>query len=176
MVAACRNPRLSANHCRPVTCIDLRTSFASAPPVQLMNALMAQPRALTQLGFPRLEAQLQEARYTELQARDQTTLLNQLGVKSYRGDGVSGVLSFFCDDSGASCVGCQHLRSEPAYLVDRASAKRARLQKLASTMDVNSVFKKQRLDTLVLGELLLKVSTYTAPLAMISVVKVQCLC
>ena len=160
MAAAIHRPR---PHCCPVVCLALRTSLPAAPPVHLMQKLMAKQHTLTQLGFPLLEALLRAGGYTQLQRQLQRQLLMQLGVMSYRGDGVAGVLSYFCDGSGASCAGCQDLRSSPAFLSNRAAAKAAKLEELCNTVtaaDIHTVFGTHSINTLTGAEVLYKVRNY----------------
>ena len=128
------------------------------PPVDLMQALL-QGRKLGQMGFWRLQLELELASFTGLEAAQQEQLLSNLGVAEYRGDGISGVVSFFCDGSGPACLPCQHLSTSRA-LDDRARAKGEKLAQLCSTSsshDVHTAFGKQRMATMTAVELMYKV-------------------
>lgn len=175
--ALCRPP--SSTHCSSIPCVELRSSMPATPPVRLMRSLLAQPGKLTQLGFRRLEAELLAAGYVGMPDGEQRALLQQLGVNTYRGDGVSGLLPYFCDRSGTSCAACKSVR-DSLQLVIRAQEKGAKLEMLcdtASSSDVHAAFGKQALNTMTGVELLYKVRHHCSyGHAFVNVRMVMCAC
>lgn len=124
-----------------------------------MQTLLQQRGGLGELGFPRLEQELLRAQYMNLVGKQRQQLLVRLGVAWYRGDGVSGIVSFFCDGTGEACVACRGLLESEA-LGDRALRKAEKLEELCSTSDskgIHAAFGKQSVATMTVAELMYKV-------------------
>lgn len=159
MMAAMRSPHAAAARCPPVQCHELRSSLpAGVAPVQLVQTLLP-GRKLANLGFRRLQVQLELANFASLGGAQQHQLLADLGVLEYVGNGVSGVVPFFCDGSGPSCHACKALPASRG-LISRASRKGERLEQLCSTTTnqaLHTSFGKQSLASMTAAELMYKV-------------------